>query len=795
MQATFYPSSYDSTNSQVAGTNSSYPTSNGLTEATSTTRAAFTSNTTANSTTSIYYNFDCSSIPQNAVINSITCDFKATCSSSYFNTRVGQLCTGTTKKGSGTTITNTSVNQTVNVQSITNTGTWTRNELSNIKILIEAVRGSNTSAFTISFFGATLTVDYEIQGNVYTVSASSEVEEVTVSPAIQSVAEGMNAVITIDVDDIDGYKVEDNGTDVTSSLVRLQKPSIGTVSATADSFTTGFSGGSNMNFYTAASTTGNNFNYAVGHTAESPGSTGTSTWTYVKDNNSQTSETGYADFAFVFSSIPQNAVITSVEVKCYGAVESSSQSTSHADITLFSGSTQKSTMQKFTSSSNSIITISSPGTWTRAELQSAKLRFAVGYYGGRIFGITWNVYYSMPTVEHYYTYTIENVQGTHAVIVDVAGAYIPPEEDPQYEYVPITISAINASTDPRSGTTRVVVGTTQVVTITPSDPQLTLAIDNGVDIRSQLSSQIPSNTYTVSTKVSGASYGFNLNSSTGYYTSTNNGQSSSAAVCRVNFDFETSCIVTIQYINYAEATYDYGIFGQVDTSLSTSSSADSGAYKTCSASSDNMSTPQTLTYEIPSGSHFIDIKFRKDEATNSNNDTLQWKITNIESTQGSGYYTYTLTNIQQGHSLIFVFGDVTFYYITSSGVNCRLFPDGQYVVLDEGSYKMSIVPDDINATVTVSDNNTDVTSSLVREEGVDKHGNTAVSYTYQLSGISTAHTIAVSCTSAAVLNVFVKVNGQWTSQGHIYQKTSGAWVSGDGDASRLFQNGVVYVKS
>ena len=145
---TFVPSSYDSVNSVVAGTDSTNVPSNGLTDANSTTRAAFTSDTTANSTTKFYYDFDCSSIPEGAIITSVTCSFKATCNNSYFTSRVGQLCTGTTKKGSGTTITNTSVNNTVNVQQIADTGTWTRDELNNIKILIEAIRGSSTSAFT-----------------------------------------------------------------------------------------------------------------------------------------------------------------------------------------------------------------------------------------------------------------------------------------------------------------------------------------------------------------------------------------------------------------------------------------------------------------------------------------------------------------------------------------------------------------------------------------------------------------------------------------------------------------------
>jgi hypothetical protein len=71
-------------------------------------------------------------------------------------------------------------------------------------------------------------------------------------------------------------------------------------------------------------------------------------------------------------------------------------------------------------------------------------------------------------------------------LIDTAGVYIPPEEDPEYTYHSLTISSINATTDPANGTTRVIEGSNQTITIYPSDPQLTLALDNGIDITSQL---------------------------------------------------------------------------------------------------------------------------------------------------------------------------------------------------------------------------------------------------------------------------------------------------------------------
>ena len=145
-------------------------------------------------------------------------------------------------------------------------------------------------------------------------------------------------------------------------------------------------------------------------------------------------------------------------------------------------------------------------------------------------------------------------------------------------------------------------------------------MDNGVDITNQLQGNIPSNTYTVADR--STTYGFDLNNN-GYYESNNQGQSNSAAVARVTFTLETPCLVTFSYINYAEATYDYGIFGQIDTALGTTYTADSGAYHTCNASSSNTSAVQTLTYEISAGTHYIDIKYRKDQMQDDNNDSLQ----------------------------------------------------------------------------------------------------------------------------------------------------------------------------
>ena len=159
------------------------------------------------------------------------------------------------------------------------------------------------------------------------------------------------------------------------------------------------------------------------------------------------------------------------------------------------------------------------------------------------------------------------------------------------------------------------------------------------------------------------------------------------------------------------------------------------------------------------GQHFIDIKYGKDDASDDGNDNLQWKILSIEATSAGGDYTYTLTNITQKHSLIFVFGDVDFYYITSSTTSgARIFPDGQQVKLEGDNYKINIVPDNINAQVQMSDNGTNVTAQLIRNDGVDKNNNPVVSYSYSLSNIQANHTLTITIGDVTT-QIYLKENG------------------------------------
>lgn len=782
------PSGYANLTNLTTST-TQYPISNGYTNTSSTTYARFT--TTYNSAGYCYYTFSVSDIPSAAQITSVTASVKIRINNTnrVSNTNC-QLYSGTTAKGSSTTFASTS---TSNIISLSNTGSWTVSDLNNLRLRIGGTGGNSNNAGYIYFYGANITINYSINTTAYTIAASSLVEDIDVTPSSQEVLTGESAEIRIDAADLEDISVTDNDIDILSSLVRHTNASeSGSPTFIPSSFDSANSS------YSSVYNSNNPENGLTNSTST------TRCCVYSNTTNGSESSLWYN---FDCSSIPANAIITSVTCVVGASCYSSGSYFSTKELQLFVGTaTAKGSAVTVTGngSTNAQHTVNGGTSWTRSELNNLKIRFRVvrsqtGDASFSFFGATLTVNYTLPADNPYYwTYNLTNVAADHVILINTAGAYIPPEEDPLYTYYSLTLSSINATTDPHSGTTRVVQGSNQTITIYPTDPVLTLALDNGVDITSQLVNSIPSNTYTITTQVSGASYGFNLNSGTGYYVSTNNGVAKSASIARINMNFESSCIITIQYINYAEANYDYGMFGKLDTAVATdgltansstgtSSPSDSTSnYQLAMAS--NSASAQTISYTVPAGQHFIDIKYGKDDATDSNNDTLQWKILSVEATSGGGNYTYTLNNIQQNHSLIFVFGNVSYYFVTSSGSNCRLFPDGQQVKLAGDSYTINIVPNNITDTIILTDNGTQ--QLLTQETGTDKYGNPAVSYKYIIQSVNAAHTLVIMSTPASSL--FIKQSGNWVRVLKIYTKNNGTWV--EQDLSYLSDNNIQFLR-
>lgn len=785
-----------SISNQNSGINSSANTSN---------YATITPSSTSSSGYAIY-RFDTSEIPSNATINSVYCAARGRASGSNRVRTSFQLFAKNTAKGSPVFFTsNTSTAYTLT------TGTWNYNEIQDVRLRVGSIRTSTSNTGSTRFYGATLTVNYSIIGTLYEVSAKSETFIATIEPTYQEISDGDSATLAIETDNISEIIVEDNGNEVTDLLVMKQKIDSGeTESVPKTTYTTEFSGGSNSAFYNQSNTgTSSNARLldCLGYSAENPNMTNATSsqrWTYVKDGRNNTA-TGWINYEFDFSNIPSDATITNVSVRYYGARESSTISSTYvARVALYSGNSLKSTEQNISSTSNTLESISNVGSWTRDELQNARFRFTVGYYGGWIGGITWEITYRVPVTGNpfYYEYTISSISSDHTVIVS-ENIILPPDEDEDKEYYPITISSINATTEPPRGTERVESGTDMTVLVYPTDPVLTLALDNGVDVTSSL---IPHTTdeptYTVST-ANGASYGFALNGNN-YYQSQNNGVDKSAAVCRIDFNLPVRCLVTIQYINYAEATYDFGVFGNIDSTLSnTYYSAGSGgatitdsSYKlACNTSSYNTSSVQTITYEIPAGEHYIYVKYSKDDATSSNNDTLQFKISNIEQLETTvNYYEYPLTGINQSHSLVFIFGNVQYYFVDAeTESDCKLYPNGQMVALQGDDYRVTIVVKRPTDVVSVTDNGVNVTSALEKKEVEtvkDGVSSTTVNYIYKLTNIQTGHTIVVTSVTQSV--IYRKEGGTWNIK-KVYKKNArGEWEEIE-NYSGLFLDGNVYI--
>ena len=351
-------------------------------------------------------------------------------------------------------------------------------------------------------------------------------------------------------------------------------------------------------------------------------------------SNGGSSSTAHIDYDFEFD-IPDDAEIVSVECQVKGHAENTSRST--ANLQLYAGSTAKGSVSKFTSTSAQTVTLTT-GTWTRSEVDNMKLRFTIGYYGGLVNGATVTITYSYDDVT--YTITVSNSTSVN-VTAD------PTEVSPGHS------STIKA--DSISG-----------LTIT----------DNGTDITNQFVERTDDPaSYEVENV---GSYGFDLGSN-GYYVSNNKGISKTAAVCRVNISVPVAATITFTFINYAEESYDFGVFGNIDTALNTnyypagSSGAtisDSSYRLACNTSTYNNSSTHTLTYEMSAGEHFIDVKYSKDDASDAHNDTLQFKVS-IELNEPyspTPYYTYEITNIQGNHTIVVVSGVQNTAYIKVNGV-------------------------------------------------------------------------------------------------------------------------------
>lgn len=404
---TITPSTYYLSNSSYLSVSNA---DNMYADCDSTTYATVTNSRTSTTSYYIYLRgFNLSAVPSDAIVTSFTVRCKARHSGGYAQAMYLYDGTSTSLGSSSTTLSTTATTHTINV-----THDWSDLVAagSDLGIRINCRRSSRNTTAYVYVYGAEIEVTYTLP--VYHSINVTNSTSATVSVSDASPIEGTDVTVTAST--LSGITVTDNGTDVTSQFVQGLSDSVSQVpeSGIATSFTD--SGGA---FYiSSSSTTTDYLEYACGHSAEDPG-TETSTNTYVKGNASGNTTTGDAIYSFDFSEIPAGATIDSVSVRAYCARENSTIDSTHVcRVSVYSGSTLKGSVEDVSGTSYHIHTMSNVGTWTRDELQSARLHFTLGYYGGRIAGITFEVTYELDG----YVYTIANVVADHALVFSAGGS-------------------------------------------------------------------------------------------------------------------------------------------------------------------------------------------------------------------------------------------------------------------------------------------------------------------------------------------------------------------------------------
>lgn len=333
------------------------------------------------------FNFD--DIPDAAVVSDFTVKLKAyesgvSTSSSY----QPYLANGTTTiNGSCSVITTTaSVHEFTGV-----TADWEtiKGYGDNFGIRINCRRASRNTAAYMYIYGAEIEVTYTVP-NPRTVTTTLSGNGTIEPSGATTTYDGTEFELTITpTNKSDTVIATKDGIDITSQLVAHGAGDTIT-RAPNDVTTSGVQSGASY------------AQYCIGYTAEDPYSSSSSMY-------ASQSSTGYAAYSFDFSSIPSNATIEEIEVRCHGHRESSTIDSTHvSQCVLYRGSTAISDEVDFPSTSSSIITLTPTSMPTRTQLDDVVVRHYVGYYGGLVTGISFVVTYSTGSgIDHYtYTYTV-----------------------------------------------------------------------------------------------------------------------------------------------------------------------------------------------------------------------------------------------------------------------------------------------------------------------------------------------------------------------------------------------------
>ena len=211
----------------------------------------------------------------------------------------------------------------------------------------------------------------------------------------------------------------------------------------------------------------------------------TTTYARVYTNTGANAETRLV-YGFDCSSIPAAAIITDVSVQARVRASSTSILTTRY-IQLYSRNTAKGNQSTTSIGTSTTSVTTSGGSWTREELEDARIAFivqrgtdATSSADIRFYGATLTVTYYVPI-----TYMVSNVQTNHAITI---------EEAPKYtvttlsNYPGITISPASSTIYQGQGATITLSGQVETGIIK----------DNSVDVTSSLIQSGTSWTYTIS---------------------------------------------------------------------------------------------------------------------------------------------------------------------------------------------------------------------------------------------------------------------------------------------------------
>ena len=361
--------------------------------------------------------FNWDAIPSNAIINSFRILLKARESNGSTSSSYRPVL------AKGTSIYNntycSAITTTTSVHEFTFTQDFKtfRDDGEDFGIRINCRRGSRNTPSYHYIYGAEIEVDYTIPNPATVTSTLSGDGTIDPNGATTTYDDAEYTLTITPTNKSDEVHVTNNGVDVTDQLVAHGQGDEVTI-VPDDVTTNGVQSGSSY------------AQYAVGHSAESPSSSGSSSNMYASSYS-----TGYGEYSFDFSGIPSNATIEDIEVRCYGHRESSTIDSTHvSQCVLYANGSVASEEVDFPSTSNSIITLKPTTMPTRAELDNYVVRHYVGYYGGLVLGISFVVTYSTGSgIDHYtYTYTVSG-DATIAVTIGSQGEKYLWTKDPTWK--------------------------------------------------------------------------------------------------------------------------------------------------------------------------------------------------------------------------------------------------------------------------------------------------------------------------------------------------------------------------